>query len=424
MILPEIKSGMRALVFGNGASGKAADRLLKSRGVETLVLDGEDDIPQDSHFDFAVLSPGIPVSHRWCAECAEKGIPVAGELALGARFWRGRIVALTGSKGKSSVVRLIADTFNLAGLRATACGNYGLPFSDVAFEEHGEDDWAIVETSSFQMESVDKEDFHPELAGAVNFQEDHLDRHGNIETYHKCKLKLLESANLAFVPQGCVAMSGDGVLKACDMPGKVFEAEEVAEDFFAGTYFGNSILKRNAECAVALMRAAGLGDDAISAGLKAFRPLPHRMCTIGEKDGVKFIDDSKSTSLSSLAAAVRMAGEKGGIRLIAGGLPKGDNPKNAIKDLSESVKKVYLIGCCAEQFFEAWKNDVSCEICGTLDQAVDAVMRDVRGGETVLLSPGAASFDQFKSYGARGDMFASLVRARGVSVSADTEKRG
>ena len=172
------------------------------------------------------------------------------------------------------------------------------------------------------------------------------------------------------------------------------------------------------------MRAAGLGDDAISAGLKAFRPLPHRMCTIGEKDGVKFIDDSKSTSLSSLAAAVRMAGEKGGIRLIAGGLPKGDNPKNAIKDLSESVKKVYLIGCCAEQFFEAWKNDVSCEICGTLDQAVDAVMRDVCGGETVLLSPGAASFDQFKSYGARGDMFASLVRARGVSVSADTEKRG
>lgn len=414
MTLPEIKSGMKALILGYGASGKAAERLLKNQGVDTLILDGDIEFPCSGHFDFAITSPGISLNHKWHLECGERGIPVASELSLAAKFWRGRIIAVTGSKGKSSIVKLIADTFSAAGFTATACGNYGLPFCDVAYKEHSRDDWAIVEVSSFQMETTEKEDFHPLLASAINLQEDHIDRHGNVETYHKYKLKLLESADLAFVPRTCKAVFNNGLLCADEMPGNVRTSEDIPDELIAGTYFGNPILKDNVQCAISLLKAAGLPEEKILAGIRNFKPLPHRMCVIGEWGGVKYIDDSKATSLAATAAAIKMAENPKGIRLIAGGLSKGDDPNFITKDLSKSVKKVYLIGCCANQFFEAWKNTVPCEICGTLDRAVDALMRDVRVGESVLLSPGTASFDQFKSYGARGDMFASLVRARGI----------
>jgi UDP-N-acetylmuramoylalanine--D-glutamate ligase len=412
MILPEINSGMQALILGYGVSGKAAERLLNSKGIETTVLNNEDEFPQGKNFDFAITSPGIPLNHKWHLECNLKGIPIASELSLAAKFWRGHIMAITGSKGKSSIVKLIADTLNNSGLVATACGNYGLPFCDVAFESHTTNDWAIVEVSSFQMETTEKEDFHPDFAAAVNLQEDHIDRHGSVDVYHECKLKLLESANIAFVSRGCKAVVKGGYLSASQMRGNVKETEEISESFINGTYFGNSILKMNAECAISLMKCVGLSDEEIISGLRNFKPLPHRMCVIGEWNGVKYIDDSKATSLAAMVAAIKMAENGKPIHLIAGGLAKGDDPNFITKDLSKSVKKVYLIGSCANQFFEAWKNDVPCKICETLDRAVDEVMRNVCTQETVLLSPGTASFDQFKSYGARGDMFASLVRAR------------
>ena len=134
------------------------------------------------------------------------------------------------------------------------------------------------------------------------------------------------------------------------------------------------------------------------------------------------MDDSKATSLAALAAGVAMC--DGPVRLIAGGLAKGDDPKIVIPHLHSVVKKVYLIGRCAEQFSAAWQNDMPCEICGTLDRAVAAARRDAEAGETVLLSPGAASFDQFENYGARGDAFASFVRAEAGAVASGFEKRG
>ena len=192
---------------------------------------------------------------------------------------------------------------------------------------------------------------------------------------------------------------------------------------FAGSYFDNDILKTNAQCAVALMRAAGLNDANIAAAFREFVPLPHRMNIIAEIDGVEYIDDSKATSLSALAAGVIMASTsiststststfnlQPSIRLIAGGLPKGDDPKSAVSILTERVKKVYLIGQSAEAFAAAWKSYVDCEICGTMEAAVAAAKREAATGDKVLLSPGTASFDQFKSFGERGDVFARLVK--------------
>ena len=396
---------VNAIVLGNGRSGRAAAELLRREGAHVAVLDGDDAWPGGS-WDLCVTSPGIPLDHPWQTAARAAGVRVISELQLGASRWKGRTLAVTGSKGKSSVVKLIADTLNLAGVSAVPCGNYGTPLCEVVNRGGGEADaWAVVEVSSFQMETTD--DFHPDAAAILNLQEDHLDRHGSVAAYHALKRKLLAGARLAF---------DESSLRSLELDGPASRA------LLRGSYFDNEILRANGLIAIALLRVAGLDDAQIAAGFRAFAPLPHRMQLVAERDGVRYVDDSKATSLAALAAGVAMCG--GPVRLIAGGLAKGDNPKTVIPRLRSTVKKVYLIGRCADQFLSAWREAVPCEACGTLDRAVEAARRDAVAGETVLLSPGAASFDQFDSYGVRGDAFASFVCAEARRGEPDSTKQG
>ena len=396
---------VNAIVLGNGRSGRAAAELLRREGAHVVVLDGDAAWP-GGMWDMCVTSPGIPLDHPWQTAARAAGVRVISELQLGASRWKGRTLAVTGSKGKSSVVKLIADTLNLAGVSAVPCGNYGTPLCEVVNRGGGEADaWAVVEVSSFQMETTD--DFHPDAAAILNLQEDHLDRHGSVAAYHALKRKLLAGARLAF---------DESSLRSLELDGPASRA------LLRGSYFDNEILRANGLIAIALLRVAGLDDAQIAAGFRAFAPLPHRMQLVAERDGVRYVDDSKATSLAALAAGVAMCG--GPVRLIAGGLAKGDNPKTVIPRLRSTVKKVYLIGRCADQFLSAWREAVPCEACGTLDRAVEAARRDAVAGETVLLSPGAASFDQFDSYGVRGDAFASFVCAEARRGEPDTTKQG
>lgn len=383
----------RALVLGRGLSGRAAEALAAKLGFAATVIDGNDPLP-DGDFAFAVVSPGIASSHPWILACKERGIEVKSELQLGVEecLKRGvRLLAVTGSKGKSSVVKVVADALAAAGRRAVPCGNYGLPVCDVVLK--GDVDWAVVEVSSFQLETTNLPADAFEAAVVLNLQEDHLDRHGNVGAYHSLKRRLLAMARAKLDPDGCAALVG-----GCSR-------------LFRGSYFDNDVLCANGAAAVWLMRMAGLADDVIARAFADFKPLPHRMNVVGSFGGVKCIDDSKATSLAALAAGVCMAGE--GIRLIAGGLAKGDDPKSVIPHLTRRVKKVYLIGHCAEVFSAAWSGSVDCEVCGTMERAVESAMRDAEKGDTLLLSPGTASFDQFQSFGQRGDVFAELVKKEG-----------
>ena len=405
---------MRALVLGCGRSGKAAEALLKTQGVETVVLaDDARDRIEGEGFDFAVVSPGIALTHPWIVEAKRRGIPLKSELQLGCeelkrQGWK--LLAVTGSKGKSSVVKVVADAINLEGMRAVACGNYGTPVCEVAVEdlrrETGDraERWAVVEVSSFMMETTDLPADTFEAAAILNLQADHLDRHGSVEVYHGLKCKLLTMAKAGYC--------GD----------ETFPPQDGVTTLWTGSYFDNEILAGNAAMAVELMRVAGLDDAVIAKAFREFAPLPHRMNLVAEADGIRYVDDSKATSLAALIAGVKMASsdnrtiEQSNIRtilLVAGGLPKGDDPKMALSTLTERVKKVYLIGQSAEAFFAAWSDAVDCEICGTMEEAVEKAKREAEKGETVLLSPGTASFDQFKSYGERGDVFARLVKEKG-----------
>lgn len=379
---------MPVLILGYGGSGRAAAALAARLGFPTVVLDGDAPLP-DGAFAFAVVSPGVPPPHPWRTGCAARGIPVKSELQFGVEECRRRgirLLAVTGSKGKSSVVKAVADALAASGRRAVACGNYGKPVCEVACEEPV--DWAVVEVSSFQLETTDLPSDTFVAATVLNLQDDHLDRHGDVAVYHALKRRLPTMAD--------VAVAAD---------------ESAFPSAARGSYFDNAVLRANGAAAVGLMRAAGLGADAAAAALRTFVPLPHRMNEIGVYGGVRCVDDSKATSLAALAAGVEMTGD--GVRLIAGGLSKGDAPESVLPVLTKRVKKVYLIGRCAEEFFSAWSAHVACEISGTLDRAVESALRDAEKGETVLLSPGTASFDQFSGFGERGDVFARLVKQEG-----------
>ncbi len=388
---------MKALVVGRGASGAAAARLVEGRGGSVESADG---------VDVVVVSPGVRTMSELefgCRELKRLGV---------------KMLAVTGSKGKSSVVKLVADALNLAGFSATPCGNYGLPVSELALSLQSAPgtsvagaqapstssaspsaitpQWAVVEVSSFMMETTNLPEGTFERAVVLNLQEDHLDRHGSVRVYHALKLKLLASAK-----------SGEDFSKPA--AAAAFSAGDRA--LLGGSYFDNDVLASNGLAALSLMRAAGVDDETARRAFREFVPLPHRMNEVGVFGGVRCVDDSKATSVAALAAGVGMAGRR--VRLIAGGRPKGDDPKTARRLLTDRVKKVYLIGESADAFSAAWSGAVDCEVCGTMERAVAKAMREAVAGETLLLSPGAASYDQFKNFGQRGDVFAELVKKEG-----------
>ncbi len=437
---------VNALVLGAGVSGEAAALLLLARGGSVLLVDegeeaksvaaaarvrqaggrvvfGGGELPREM-FDVCVVSPAFTMCHAWVEACRNRGIQMISELELGGCYWQGKILAVTGSKGKSSVVKFCADTFDLAGLSASPAGNYGIPLCRLVLEKPLLT-WAVTEVSSFQMEHTPT--FCPNIAILLNLQADHLDRHVDMAEYKALKLKMfttLRRGGCALLPsqlddEGCVP---EGITRwrfgadaGCDwayadhavmgmLDGRLCKIE------MAGTWFDNEILGLSAAAAVGALRYAGLSDAQIEHGLSAFQPLAHRVQRVGEsRRGVCFVDDSKATSLAATAAALRMVRKP--VRLIAGGLLKEHDLESIKELLTQTTKKVYLIGHCSGEMFQAWASALPCEECGTLEQAVAAAVRDAQAGETVLLSPGTASFDQFTSYRERGERFTAQVRA-------------
>jgi UDP-N-acetylmuramoylalanine--D-glutamate ligase len=157
-----------------------------------------------------------------------------------------------------------------------------------------------------------------------------------------------------------------------------------------------------------LLQTAGVGDAAIQAALNSLNPLPHRMTTVCNTQGIAFIDNSKATNLAALVASVRMC--SGPVRLIAGGLAKEKDFRSAKEVLAQRARRVYLIGKAAEAMQTAWSEDVSCCMAGTLDQAVEMAWQEAAPGEVILLAPGCASFDQFRNFEERGRVFADLAQ--------------
>jgi UDP-N-acetylmuramoylalanine--D-glutamate ligase len=442
-----MKTSNNTLVLGLGASGEAAARLLVHHGASVTVVDasetaaldargtslrqlgvrvlaGVDAIPAGA-FDLCVLSPGIAQDSPWVRDVESRGVEVVSELELGFRRCSCPIVAVTGTNGKSTLVKLLHDALTTAGLRSAIGGNYGIPLSEIAPESDALD-WIVVEVSSFQLERVST--FRPKVGVFLNLQPDHLDRHGDMEAYRELKSRLFQcmradDVGIVYEPElGPVKALTHGEnrwvtfggaaeadyryipsqgIRFCDNAG----AETTLN--IAGTAFDNPVLGLAAAAGVAAVQACGLTCDAILGAIAGFSPLSHRMERVRVAAGVTFIDDSKATNLAALKAGVEMVGAP--VRLIAGGLLKEKELEFVKEVLAKNVACVYVIGQAASTMSHAWQDAVPCVACGDLEAAVGKAWKHADNGDTVLLSPGCASFDQFRSYKDRGEQFQKIV---------------
>ncbi len=440
-----LRADEKALVLGLGVSGDAAARLLAANGSDVTIVDradtdcvrkraeslgglgvrcltGASELPQEQ-FDLCVVSPGVDSKSKWAMDLTHAGVEIISELELGYRYCDLPLVAVTGTNGKSTLVKLIHDTLEAAGMRSAIAGNYGRPLCDVVMSETN-CDWLVVEVSSFQLELVSR--FRPKVGVLLNIQPDHLDRHGDVDCYRMLKSRLfaqMESGDKAIVHEdefeavsALVCVNSDwltfGLSKendACFDKGRVIIKDgdkELCADI-AATQFSNSVMGQTACAAALATRACGADLTALTEVLKSFIPLPHRMEFVAEIDDVFFVDDSKATNLAALAAGIRMV--DGRIRLIAGGQLKEKDLSFVKEVLATRVASVYVIGEATEVMKAAWSDTVPCIECNDLKTATRAAWEDSDPGDCVLLSPGCASFDQFASYKDRGDQFVKIV---------------
>jgi UDP-N-acetylmuramoylalanine--D-glutamate ligase len=437
-----MRTPTHALILGAGESGASAARLLLREGARVTIFDrafapdraealratGADlrtaspAEPFPADCDLVVASPGIPVEHPWIAQARARGVPLVPEFELGWSRFRGRVAAVTGTNGKSTIVKWLAESLCAAGVRAAPAGNYGPSVCRVILERP-DVEWLVIEASSFQLEMA--QHFRADIAILLNISPNHLDRHGTMEAYVAAKACLFAQArgrDLCFAPAEWrarmqAAADGRGVWHTFGIEetddyrwhdGRVRHRGDVVIDL-RGSYFDNDVLGPHAAAVAGAFHAAGLPLEAAVAAARVFEPLPHRMERVAEANGVVFIDDSKATTLAALRAGLAMAGRP--TRLIAGGRLKEIDLAPVKEMLALRASGVYLIGEASEKMASAWSDATPCIVCGTLEDAVNAAWRDARPGEAIVLSPGCASFDQFGSFMERGERFRRIARA-------------
>jgi UDP-N-acetylmuramoylalanine--D-glutamate ligase len=374
---------MRVVMYGAARSGRAVAERLDDVVLVDRTLGNEDDLSLLDGADVLVKTPGVPGDRPLVAAARERGIPVWSEVELGYRLLpEARFVGVTGTNGKTTTAALLGEIFRAAGRDVAVAGNIGVPLTSVERA-----DWVVCELSSFQLEDVDT--FACEVAVLLNLEPDHLDRYPSFEAYRDAKLRIFERAKAKVVPRG---MGLDGIQFSGDDP-------LPAEPLIPGQHN-----RRNAAAATAAARTAGIADEHIAAALRTFPGVPHRLELVGERDGVRYVNDSKATNVPAAVTGIKAyASER--VHLILGGSSKGEDFAPLAAAIGENVRSVHLIGAEAErlaQSLEGFRDE-------TLERAVDHAAALAEPGDVILLSPACASYDQFASYEERGDAFRRLA---------------
>ena len=403
----------RVAVLGAGESGRAAVDLLRARGYEAVLCDEattavppeQRRAPDPSAFDAGVVSPGFPPDHPW--RQGWRG-PLLGECALAAHCWPGPVLAVTGTNGKTTLVSLLAAALQVAGEKATACGNLGRAWSRVCLEEGEANRWAVVEASSFQIHDWPAP--APEGALWTNFAVDHLDWHPDEIHYFRSKARLVAGARRAWVGSGVVeaarALGGSlpgGVAMVAEDPGSVLPPDSL---------FSRAPFRELYALARAWWEGTGRDPDALAAAARDFPGLPHRGEVLGTLCGWTVINDSKATNGHAAVAAARAAEDP--VLWIGGGSEKGEDPAAIAAALAPQIRAAFCFGstggALAKGFAGAGVPATTAADLGMLWPQVLAHLPGRPPG-TVLFSPGFASFDQYGNYAERGDHFRRLVRA-------------
>ncbi|YCM46350.1 UDP-N-acetylmuramoyl-L-alanine--D-glutamate ligase [Verrucomicrobiaceae bacterium 227] len=423
-------TGKTVAVLGAGRSGQAAARLavhcgaavtVYDTGEITSVPDGCDAVSRATvetgesvKVDLVVVSPGIETGGDFVQAFASGSGALWGEIELAWRCYSGKTIAITGTNGKTTTTELVDVLVRATGRTCAPCGNYGIPFAEVVLREDVPE-VVSLELSSFQLESV--VDFKPDAVVFLNFAPDHMDRYKSVEEYREAKLQIFKNTDqetpvISRQGNDLGQFSGKLVTFSTDLPadwifrdGEILSPDEkfitLEETRLRGLHNAENLM---AACAV----VDGLTPGIALAALSKYSPPVHRCELVSIIDGVEYLNDSKATNLHALESALRSQ-----VRptiLIAGGKQKGLDYQGLAPLLSGKCKRMICFGeigpALAVTFFDA----VPCETVDTLDEAVAIAARAAQPGDTVLLSPGTSSFDQFSGYEARGDAYKSAVR--------------
>ncbi|BCI70570.1 UDP-N-acetylmuramoylalanine--D-glutamate ligase [Sphingomonas sp. S17] len=427
MIVASDWAGKTFAVLGLARSGAATVSALFAGGGRVVAWDSEpakreafaahdglsiaplDDM---SGFDALVVSPGVPLNtHPLAAAARAAGVPVIGDIELFAQARKNlpphKVVGITGTNGKSTTTALVHHILKTAGVPTLMGGNIGLPILGQAPLPEG--GVYVLELSSYQIDLTQSLDC--DVAVLLNITPDHLDRYDGFAGYAASKARLF-----AMQTAGHVAVVGTGDEASANiaqgLAGRTDDLVTIAPDTVIDQRRWPALHgphnAQNAQAAIAVTRALGIDEAAIEAGLASYASLPHRMQHVATRNGVAFVNDSKATNPESTAPALAAFPR---VHWIVGGKRKGDDLDACAAHL-DHVVAAYTIGEAAPLFFDLLKDKVPVvEQSGTLEAAVVHAAAAARPGDTVLLSPACASFDQFRDYEARGDAFRAAVEA-------------
>lgn len=435
--------GAKALVVGMKKSGMASAELLARHEAQVRATDLKplDQLPEAAPFldrlripfavqtpgvfencDLIVLSPDVPYDLPPLVEARRRGVRVVGEVELAAPFLRGNTIGITGSNGKTTTTSLTGHILRQAGVPVQVGGNIGTPLTAM-IDSSRDDGWNVLELSSFQLETISE--FRAHIGLGLNVTQNHLDRHHTFENYAAAKGRLFETQR----PGDFAVLNADDPIcvgyarktsaqpqwfssRRAVTPGASLCGEKLLLDGETLMAAGDIPIRgrHNVENVLAASIAAaraGVGREAIAAAVRTFRAVEHRLEFVRNLSGVDFYNDSKATSVDATLKAVEAF--PGGLWVILGGKDKGLDYSLLREPLAAKARAALLIGAAAAKIAQQIQGAVPLVDARTLDQAVAHAYAHARPGDTVLLAPACASFDQFRSYEHRGEVFKQIV---------------
>lgn len=439
----------RALVVGLGRSGVASAFFLQDRGAKVTVSDSKSEAQLQNEIaalldrgisietghhgertfrdqDLIVVSPGVPADQPQLQHARSLGIPVIGEVELAFRFVQGRVLAITGSNGKTTTTTLLGEILAKSGKKTLVGGNIGTPVISLVGQSSAES-YVVLEISSFQLETIQQ--FRPWIAAILNITPDHLDRHRTFQAYVDAKARIFENQQA-----GDFAVLNADDATSVELNGKVkgvlcwFSRKRAVD---CGAHLaGDQILFRrdgqeqavlarheiqlkgahnleNVLAAVTMSMLAGCAAEDVRRGILEFRAVEHRLELVASVNGVAFYNDSKATNVDATVKALESF--PGRIHIILGGKDKGSDYTVLNSLLRERARAAYLIGAAADKIAAQIQGSTRLVRSGTLERAVRQAFEAANSGDIIMLAPACASFDQFENYEHRGRVFKELV---------------
>jgi UDP-N-acetylmuramoylalanine--D-glutamate ligase len=437
----------RVTVAGAARSGLAAAELLVRRGARVTLSELRSEAPETGALkrlgvqlelgghqtqtftdaELVVLSPGVPPETPVIQAARDRGVPVIAEIELASRWLQGRLIAITGTKGKSTTTALTGRMLEAAGFKVTVGGNIGAPLSAQVVDSTP-DTFHVVEASSFQLEQIDT--FHPWISVMLNFSPDHLDRHPTVDAYAAAKARIFENqdardfavinaddplvlelarrgratarlfARSGSIPRGTVVEDGWIVDRRRDIAARLVPLEAI---HLLGPHLVNDVL-----AAATVGAIAGAAPEAMTAAVDAFRGLEHAMELVGEIHGVRFVNDSKATNVESALRSIESFERD--LVAIVGGRFKGGDLRLLRDPLRARAKAVVAIGEARPLVRDALQDVIAVHEADTFADAIGQAYVLAKPSGVVLLAPACASFDMFRDYAERGTRFKDEVK--------------